>query len=93
MEGTDDEKKMNLEINNPIKASNNLRNNVSGSKMSQNDEFLSKDISKFNSFMFTPLQSFLLNKKMPHGFKFESEENIMKNLELSKTNQRRVKQK
>ena len=93
MEGTDDEKKMNLEINNPIKASNNLRNNVSGSKMSQNDEFLSKDISKFNSFMFTPLQSFLLNKKMPYGFKFESEENIMKNLELSKTNQRRVKQK
>lgn len=93
MEGTDDEKKMNLEINNPIKASNNLRNNVSGSKMSQNDEFLSKDISKFNSFMFTPLQSFLLNKKMPHGFKFESEENIIKNLELSKTNQRRVKQK
>ena len=93
MEGTDDGKKMNLEINNPIKASNNLRNNVSGSKMSQNDEFLSKDISKFNSFMFTPLQSFLLNKKMPHGFKFESEENIIKNLELSKTNQRRVKQK
>jgi hypothetical protein len=43
--------------------------------------------------MFTPLQSFLLNKKMPHGFKFEIEENIHKILELSKPNQRRVKPK
>ncbi len=30
---------------------------------------------------------------MPYGFKFESEENFLKSLELSKNNQRKAKQK
>ena len=86
-------KNLKKELNNPMQTSNSNANNISGSKMSQKDDYISKDISKFNQFMFTPLQSFLLNKKMPRGFKFESEENIIKTLELSKNSQRRVKSK
>jgi hypothetical protein len=85
--------KMNIEENNPIKAPSQNTNNISGSKKYKNDEDNTKEIPKFNQFMFTPLQSLLLNKKMPHGFKFEIEENIHKILELSKPNQRRVKPK
>ena len=84
---------MKIEINNPVKSSNPNTNNISASKMSPNEEYLSKEVPKINQFMFTPLESFLLNKKMPRGFKFESEENILKTLELSKNNQRKVKQK
>ena len=85
--------KMKIEENNPIKAPSQNTNNVSGSKKNKTEADISKEIPKFNEFMFTPLQSFLLNKKMPHGFKFEMEENIQKSLELSKTSQRRVKPK
>ena len=93
MDRTGQTQNMKIEINNPIKTSNPNTNNISASKMSPNEDQLSKEVSKINQFMFTPLESFLLNKKMPIGFKFESEENILKSLELSKNNQRKVKQK
>ena len=93
MDRTGQIQNMKIEINNPIKTSNPNTNNISASKMSPNEDQLSKEVSKINQFMFTPLESFLLNKKMPRGFKFESEENILKTLELSKNNQRKVKQK
>ena len=93
MDKKEQSQNMNIEINNPLRVSNSNANNISGSKMPQNEEYLSKEHSKFNQFIFTPLESFLLNKKMPRGFKFESEENISKTLELSKNNQRKVKQK
>ena len=93
MDRTGQTQNMKIEINNPIKTSNPNTNNISASKMSPNEDQLSKEVSKINQFMFTPLESFLLNKKMPRGFKFESEENILKTLELSKNNQRKVKQK
>jgi len=93
MDRTVQTQNMKIEINNPIKTSNPNTNNISASKMSPNEDQLSKEVSKINQFMFTPLESFLLNKKMPRGFKFESEENILKTLELSKNNQRKVKQK
>ena len=93
MDRTGQTQNMKIEINNPIKTSNPNTNNISASKMSPNEDQLSKEVSKINQFMFTPLESFLLNKKMPIGFKFESEENILKTLELSKNNQRKVKQK
>ena len=93
MDSDGESQRMQIEPNNPIKVPTENTNNVSGSKKSKNEEYLSKDLSKYNQFMFTPLESFLLNKKMPHGFKFETEENILKTLELSKNIQRRVKPK
>ena len=88
MDSIEDSQKMNIEPNNPIKAPCQNTNNISGSKKAKNEDCLSKEFPKFNQFMFTPLESFLLNKKMPRGFKFETEENIAKTLELSKTNQK-----
>ncbi len=93
MDIIEEDQKMKIEENNPIKPPSQNTNNVSGSKNNKSNEDISKEIPKFNQFMFTPLQSLLLNKKMPHGYKFEIEENIHKTLELSKTNQRRVKPK
>ena len=46
---------------------------------------------KLGQFMFTPLEGILINKKMPHGYKFETEENILKLLEASKNLSKRVK--
>ena len=84
MERTEKFQNMNIEINNPINTANQDANNISASKKAQNEEPISKLGQKFNEFIFTPIESFLLNKKMPYGFKFESEENILKSLELSK---------
>ena len=93
MEIEDEIQNMKIEINDHIRSSNSLANNVSGSKKSQNDQNKSKDLAKFNEFMLTPLESLILNKKMPKGFKFELEENILKSFEHSKNNQRRIKPK
>ena len=41
---------------------------------------------KLGQYMLTPLQSILLNKKMPFGFKLETEENILKSLTGSTCN-------
>ena len=65
-------------------------NNLISSKNNQNDEN-NKNQLKLGQFMLTPLEGFLLNKKMPHGYKFETEENILKLLESSKNPPRRVK--
>lgn len=47
--------------------------------------------SKKGNFMLTPLESLLLNKLMPHGFKFETEENLLKVIEASKSQVKRHK--
>ena len=44
---------------------------------------------KKGQYILTPLESILLNKLMPHGFKFESEENILKAIEASKNQVKR----
>ena len=58
-------------------ASSNIHNNENGSnnliKTSQNNEDL-----KIGQYILTPLQSIFINKKMPSGFKLETEENILK---------------
>ena len=41
--------------------------------------------------MLTPLEWILLNKKMPHEYKLETEENILKLFELSKKHPKRIK--
>ena len=41
--------------------------------------------------MLTPLQSIIINKKMPFGFKLETEENILKSLETTKSQAKKSK--
>jgi hypothetical protein len=42
-------------------------------------------------FLFTPLQSILINKRMPDGFKLESEENLVKVHESAKPSTKKPK--
>ena len=74
---------MKIELSNTHNPSFQNSNKNSESKSNLNH----KDINKINQFMFTPLEGFLLNKKMPRGFKFEIEENI-RPLETSKNHQK-----
>jgi hypothetical protein len=46
---------------------------------------------KFGQYFLTPLQSILLNKKFPSGFKLETEENIKKSLEMIKSQEKKHK--
>ena len=62
--------------------------NIIGNKDDMEEEVninlsIQKEPKKGN-FMLTPLECLLLNKLMPHGFKFEKEENILKVIESSK---------
>lgn len=61
------------------------------SKNNQNDENNPKNKLKLGQFMLTPLEGIIINKKMPHGYKFETEDNILKLLETSKNFSKRVK--
>ena len=60
------------------------RNNIINNK-EKNDDL------KLGQYMLTPLQSILLNKKMPFGFKLETEENIIKSLETTKNQAKKNK--
>ena len=46
---------------------------------------------KFGQYYLTPLQSIILNKKFPHGFKLETEENILKSIEMVKAQEKKHK--
>ena len=73
---------------------NNLMNNnvniVNNSKRMNKDE--SQNESKKAQHFLTPLECFLLNKKMPQGFKFETEENLLKTSENPKNQSKRIRQ-
>ena len=56
-----------------------------------NIEHTQKTQLKYGQFMLTPLEGLILNKKMPHGYKFETEENILKFLEISKNTSKRLR--
>ena len=66
-------------------------NNLIHSKNNKNKQKSPNNELKLGQFMLTPLESIILNKKMPHGYKFETEENILKQLELSKNHSKRIK--
>ena len=53
---------------------------------------LKNDDLKIGQYYLTPLQSILLNKKFPMGFKLETEENIVKSIELTKAQEKKLKQ-
>ena len=67
--------------------------NVNNSESNQNEENNSNDKIKLGEYMLTPLESILLNQKMPSGFKFETEENIIKSVEQAKIILKRAKDK
>lgn len=46
---------------------------------------------KLGQYMLTPLMAILLNKLMPEGFKFETEENVLKSIDASKNQAKRSK--
>ena len=46
---------------------------------------------KIGQYILTPLQSIILNQKMPFGFKLETEENILKSLETTKNQAKKYK--
>ena len=55
-----------------------------------NNQEANEDL-KIGQYILTPLQSIILNKKMPFGFKLETEENILKSLETSKNQTKKYK--
>jgi len=88
-----EEKNPNKNLENYITSSitqiNNIDNNLNIDNPSNSGAEKEK---KIGYFMLTPLESFLLNKMMPQGFKFETEENILKSLESPKEQIKRYKQ-
>ena len=85
--------KENKEINNSdsknISANNQIQskdNNIIENGSLKNDGL------KIGQYYLTPLQSLLLNKKFPMGFKLETEENILKSIEMTKAQEKKLKQ-
>ena len=56
---------------NEINQNNNNENNI-------NDNNKEKNSNKNGQFMLTPLECILINKKMPFGYKLDTEDNIVK---------------
>ncbi len=72
--------------------SSNLNNSIN-SKKSKEEENGSSNQIKLGEFVLTPLESLIINKKMPYGFKFEIEENMIKTLEQNKNSFKKLKKK
>lgn len=88
-----EEDNQNKNLENHITSSNDLDNNIDKNLNSDNPANTGTEKEKkISYFMLTPLESLLLNKMMPHGFKFETEENILKSLEPPKNQIKRYKQ-
>ena len=90
-----EEENQNKNLENHITLSSIIQDNNINKNLNS-DNPTNAEVEKENRigyFMLTPLESFLLNKMMPHGFKFETEENILKSLESQKNQVKRYKQK
>ena len=85
-----EEPKENMEIENrntsPNHQNNDIKNNLNSNNVEQKEEL------KLGQYILTPLQSILINKLMPLGFKLETEENILKSLEIPKNQGKKYKQ-
>ena len=85
-----EEPKENMEIENrntsPNHQNNDIKNNLNSNNVEQKEEL------KIGQYILTPLQSILINKLMPLGFKLETEENILKSLEIPKNQGKKYKQ-
>ena len=91
MENTEKSQNSKMDIDNPNHASPSISNNLINSKSNQTGEINSNSQLKKGQFMLTPLEGLLLNKKMPRGFKFETEDNILKTFEAPKNKHKRLR--
>ena len=71
----------NPQINNIL--SSTIQNNVLERNNLINNKNRIEELG-IGQYILTPLQSILINKKMPFGFKLETEENILKSIETSR---------
>ena len=91
MENTEKSQNSKMDIDNPNHASPSISNNLINSKSNQTGEINTNSQLKKGQFMLTPLEGLLLNKKMPRGFKFETEDNILKTIEHPKNKHKRLR--
>jgi len=90
MEISEDEQNLKIELHNTNNILPSNSNTPISPKNNQNEENTSNNQLKIGLFNLTPLECLILNKKMPHGFKFEIEENI-KSLEQNKHHLKKAK--
>jgi hypothetical protein len=87
-----EEGNQNKNLENHITSSNDQNNNIDKNMNSDSPANAGTEKEKkISYFMLTPLESLLLNKMMPHGFKFETEENYLKSKESPKNQVKRYK--
>ena len=91
MEIEEREQKLKKEANSQNHTPSSNSNNIINSRNNQIEENNSKNQLKLGEFMLTPLEGIILNKKMPHGYKFETEENFLKFSEASKISSKRIR--
>ena len=73
-------------MSNKVNSSHSFQNNSNKENKSQN-----KPALKLGEFYLTPLESFIINKSMPHGFKLELEENLLKLMESDSKDRKKNK--
>ena len=74
----------------PVNMSSNNQIQPQEKNITSNSHIKNEEL-KFGQYFLTPLQSILLNKKFPSGFKLETEENILKSLEMAKAQEKKHK--
>ena len=84
------QKKINQDNNeNKPQRSKILSSNVHGEELEKNNSIINNQYKNedlgIGEIMLTPLQSILINKKMPFGLKLETEENILKSIDTTNT--------
>lgn len=83
-----------IEENNKKIEETNINKSNNGNKNSEenkNQENTNENELKIGQYMLTPLEGILLNKKMPPGYKLETEENVLKSIDALKNQARRYK--
>ena len=73
-------------MSNRVNSSHLLKNNLNSINDPENKSEL-----KLGEFYLTPLESFIINKSMPHGFKLELEENLLKLMESESKDRKKNK--
>ena len=88
-----DQNSQNMKIleNNQNTESKSFHNQINDRENIQKNENDSKLELKIGQYMLTPIQSILLNKSMPKGYKFESEENLLKSIDTMKNQSKKNK--
>ena len=88
-----DQNSQNMKIleNNQNTESKSFHNPINDRENIQKNENEPKLELKIGQYMLTPIQSILLNKSMPKGYKFESEENLLKSIDTMKNQSKKNK--